>query len=102
GPVAGCARGAGPPRGRRRRCRGAAGGDLMTLRLHNTLTGRKEEFRPLEAGVVRLYTCGPTVWNYSHLGNYRANLLYDLLRRHLAVSRYMLRHALNTPAHVRP
>jgi len=67
----------------------------MTLRLHNTLTGRKEEFRPLEAGVVRLYTCGPTVWNYSHLGNYRANLLYDLLRRHLAVSGYRLVHVLN-------
>jgi len=67
----------------------------MTLRLHNTLTGRKEEFRPLEAGVVRLYTCGPTVWNYSHLGNYRANLLYDLLRRHLAMSGYRLVHVLN-------
>jgi cysteinyl-tRNA synthetase len=67
----------------------------MTLRLHNTLTGRKEEFRPLEAGVARMYSCGPTVWNYSHLGNYRAYLLYDLLRRHLAVSGYRLIHVLN-------
>ena len=67
----------------------------MTLRLHNTLTGRKEEFRPLEAGVVRMYSCGPTVWNYSHLGNYRAYLLYDLLRRHLAVNGYRLVHVLN-------
>jgi len=67
----------------------------MTLRLHNTLTGRKEEFHPLEAGVVRMYSCGPTVWNYSHLGNYRAYLLYDLLRRHLAVSGYRLIHVLN-------
>jgi len=67
----------------------------MTLRLHNTLTGRKEEFRPLEAGVVRMYTCGPTVWNYSHLGNYRAYLFYDLLRRHLEVSGYRLVHVMN-------
>ncbi len=67
----------------------------MTMRLHNTLTGRKEEFRPLEAGVVRMYTCGPTVWNYSHLGNYRAYLVYDLLRRHLAVSGYRLHHVMN-------
>ena len=67
----------------------------MTLRLHNTLTGRKDEFRPLEAGVVRMYTCGPTVWNYSHVGNYRAYLLYDLLRRHLAVSGYRVVHVMN-------
>ena len=67
----------------------------MTLQLHNTLTGRKEEFRPLEAGVVRMYTCGPTVWNYSHLGNYRAYLFYDLLRRHLEVSGYRLVHVMN-------
>ncbi len=67
----------------------------MTLRLHNTLTGRKEEFQPLEPGVVRLYTCGPTVWNYSHLGNFRAYLFFDLLRRHLAVSGYRLLHVTN-------
>lgn len=67
----------------------------MTLRLHNTLTGRKEEFHPLETGLVRLYTCGPTVWNYSHLGNFRAFLFYDLLRRHLAVTGYRLLHVMN-------
>jgi len=67
----------------------------MTLRLHNTLSGRKEEFRPLEPGVVRLYTCGPTVWGYPHAGNYRSFLLYDLLRRHLAVSGYRVRHVMN-------
>ena len=67
----------------------------MTLRLHNTLTARREEFRPLEPGVVRLYTCGPTVWNFAHVGNYRAFLFYDLLRRHLAVSGYRLRHVMN-------
>jgi cysteinyl-tRNA synthetase len=67
----------------------------MTLHLHNTLTGRKEEFRPLEPGLARLYTCGPTVWNYPHVGNYRAFLFYDLLRRHLEVSGYRLRHVVN-------
>jgi cysteinyl-tRNA synthetase len=67
----------------------------MTLQLHNTLTGRTEEFRPLEAGVARLYTCGPTVWNYAHVGNFRAFLLYDLLRRHLQVSGYRVQHVVN-------
>jgi cysteinyl-tRNA synthetase len=67
----------------------------MTLQLHNTLTGRKEEFRPVEPGVVRLYTCGPTVWSYSHIGNFRAFLFYDLLRRHLRVSGYRVEHVMN-------
>jgi cysteinyl-tRNA synthetase len=77
----------------------------MTLHLHNTLTGRKEEFRPAagaqapqglgEAGTVRLYTCGPTVWDYSHVGNFRAFLVYDLLRRHLLVSGYRVQHVIN-------
>ena len=67
----------------------------MTLHLHNTLTGRTEEFRPQEPDVVRLYTCGPTVWNYAHVGNWRAFLVYDLVRRHLAVSGYRVEHVMN-------
>ncbi|HEY4865026.1 MAG TPA: cysteine--tRNA ligase [Candidatus Dormibacteraeota bacterium] len=67
----------------------------MTLRLHDTLREGKEEFRPLEAGQVRMYTCGPTVWNYPHIGNYRAFLVYDLLRRHLRVSGYEVRQVMN-------
>ncbi len=67
----------------------------MTLRLHNTLTGRKEDFEPLEAGHVRMYTCGPTVWNYAHVGNLRAFLFYDLVRRHLRVSGYRVTHVMN-------
>jgi len=63
--------------------------------LHNTLTGRTEEFRPLEPGVARLYTCGPTVWNYVHVGNLRTFLLYDLLRRHLQVSGCRVLHVTN-------
>ncbi len=67
----------------------------MALRLHNTLTNSKEIFEPLEPGHVRMYTCGPTVWNFAHLGNLRAFLFYDLLRRHLRVSGYRLTHVMN-------
>ena len=67
----------------------------MSLRLHNTLTGRTEEFDPLQPGRVGIYTCGPTVWNYSHIGNFRAYLFYDLLRRHLEVSGYRVTHVMN-------
>jgi len=67
----------------------------MTLRLHNTLTGRTEDFQPLETGLVRMYTCGPTVWSHSHVGNFRAVLFYDLLRRHLVVSGYRVLHVMN-------
>jgi len=58
----------------------------VTLRLHNTLTGTKDVFEPQTPGRVLMYTCGPTVWNYAHVGNLRAFLFYDLLRRHLEVT----------------
>jgi len=67
----------------------------VTLRLHNTLTGAKEVFAPLEHGHVRMYTCGPTVWNFAHVGNLRAFLFYDLVRRHLRVSGYRVTHVMN-------
>ena len=67
----------------------------MTLRLHNTLTGTKDVFEPLEPNHVRMYTCGPTVWTFAHVGNLRAFLFYDLVRRHLRVSGYRLTHVLN-------
>jgi len=67
----------------------------MTLRLHNTLTGRKEIFEPLEKDHVPMYTCGPTVWNYAHVGNLRAFLFYDLVRRHLRVYGYRVTHVMN-------
>jgi cysteinyl-tRNA synthetase len=67
----------------------------VTLRLHNTLTGAKEVFAPLERGHVRMYTCGPTVWNFAHVGNLRAFLFYDLVRRHLRVSGYRVTHVMN-------
>ena len=67
----------------------------MTLRLHNTLTGSKEVFEPQTPGRVLMYTCGPTVWNYAHVGNLRAFLFYDLLRRHLELSGNQVAHVMN-------
>jgi cysteinyl-tRNA synthetase len=67
----------------------------VALRLHNTLTGTKDLFEPLEPGHVGMYTCGPTVWNFAHVGNLRAFLFYDLLRRHLQVDGYRLTHVMN-------
>lgn len=55
----------------------------MSVRLHNTLTGRKETFEPAEPGHARIYVCGPTVYDYAHLGHARCYVVYDVLVRHL-------------------
>ena len=65
------------------------------LSFYNTLSGRMEEFVPLEEGRVRLYTCGPTVYDYAHIGNYRSFLFGDILRRHLRRSGFQLFHVMN-------
>jgi cysteinyl-tRNA synthetase len=67
----------------------------MTLRLYNTLTRRTETFEPLAPGRVTLYTCGPTVWNYAHIGNFRTFLFEDLLRRWLEASGFEVFHIMN-------
>src|SRR2546427_822890 len=67
----------------------------MTLALHNTLTRRVEPFQPLAPPRVTLYTCGPTVWNYAHLGNFRTFLFEDLLRRYLEAAGYDVFHIMN-------
>jgi cysteinyl-tRNA synthetase len=67
----------------------------VALKLHNTLSGAKDAFEPLERGHVGMYTCGPTVWNFAHVGNLRAFLFYDLLRRHLQVAGYRVNHVMN-------
>jgi cysteinyl-tRNA synthetase len=67
----------------------------VTLRLHNTLTGSKDVFEPLEDGRAGMYTCGPTVWNFAHAGNLRAFLFYDLVRRHLQASGFDVTHVMN-------
>ena len=53
----------------------------MTLRLHNTLTRSKEDFAPLDPKNVRMYVCGPTVYDYAHIGNARPVIVFDVLFR---------------------
>jgi cysteinyl-tRNA synthetase len=67
----------------------------MTLALYNTLSRRVEPFAPLAPPRVTLYTCGPTVWNYAHIGNFRTFLFEDLLRRYLVYSGYDVFHIMN-------
>ncbi|MBI4498607.1 MAG: cysteine--tRNA ligase [Chloroflexi bacterium] len=67
----------------------------MTVRLYNTRTRQKEPFTPLAPPMVTLYTCGPTVYRYAHLGNMRTFLMADLLRRTLAYNGYEVRHVKN-------
>jgi len=67
----------------------------MALRLHNTLSGRVEEFAPLTDNQVRIYTCGPTVYNYGHIGNYRTFTFQDVLRRHLKYRGYQVMQVMN-------
>src|SRR5262245_10962825 len=65
------------------------------LRLHNTLTGNLEEFRPMREGEVSFYYCGPTVWNYGHIGNFRSAINADILRRYLKFKGYRVTHVMN-------
>ncbi len=65
------------------------------LVLYNTMTRRKDPFEPIEPGKVRLYTCGPTVYNYAHLGNLRAYVWEDALKRTLRYAGYDVRHVMN-------
>jgi len=67
----------------------------MSLRLYNTLTRSVEDFVPIVAPRVTLYSCGPTVWNYAHIGNFRTFLFVDLLRRWLEASGYQVYHIMN-------
>jgi len=67
----------------------------MALRLFNTLSGKVEEFRPLADNEVRMYACGPTVYDYGHIGNFRTFVAVDLLRRYFRQSGYKVRHVMN-------
>jgi cysteinyl-tRNA synthetase len=68
---------------------------MTPLRLHNTMSGRVEPFVPIEPGHVRMYTCGPTVHDYSHIGNFRTFLFEDLLRRVLLQQGYRVTQVMN-------
>ncbi len=65
------------------------------LKFHNTLSGQLEEFQPLDGSDVRLYICGPTVWSFAHIGNFRTFTFGDVLRRYLKFKGYNLTHVMN-------
>jgi cysteinyl-tRNA synthetase len=65
------------------------------IRFHNTLSGAVEEFRPLEPPRVRIYTCGPTVYDYAHIGNFRTFVFQDILRRHLRARGFEVHQVMN-------
>jgi len=67
----------------------------MALRFYNTLTQQSEPFTPLHDNVVRMYTCGPTVYNYVHIGNLRTFTFQDILRRWLQARGYQMEHVMN-------
>ncbi len=68
---------------------------MAEIQLHNTLSGKTEPFVPQEPGEVRMYTCGPTVYDYAHIGNYRTFVFQDLLRRFLKLRGFKLKHVMN-------
>ena len=65
------------------------------MKLYNTLTRKKEEFVPIDKKCVTIYTCGPTVYNYAHIGNMRAYIFMDTLRKALRYNGYNLKHVMN-------
>jgi cysteinyl-tRNA synthetase len=67
----------------------------MKLLLYNTLTRHKEEFTPIRPGEVGLYTCGPTVYNYAHIGNLRTYIFQDILKRVLTFNGFQVIHVMN-------
>jgi len=68
---------------------------FMKLYLYNSLTRKKEEFKPIKPGKVGLYTCGPTVYNYAHIGNLRTYIFEDILKRVLVYNDYTVKHVMN-------
>src|ERR1700730_1376176 len=67
----------------------------MALSLYNTMSAGVEEFRPLRENEVRMYACGPTVYDYGHIGNFRTFIAIDILRRVLRRSGYKVNHVMN-------
>src|SRR5260370_21473143 len=65
------------------------------LQIHNTLSGRVEEFRPIVDGEAKFYFCGPTVWEFGHIGNFRSNVCADILRRYLKFKGFRVTHVMN-------
>jgi len=67
----------------------------MALSFFNTLSRRIEEYTPLEPGKAKMYTCGPTVYDYAHIGNLRSYIFSDILRRTLEYNEYKVNHVMN-------
>jgi len=67
----------------------------MSLELYNTLTKRREEFKPMQAGEVKIYSCGPTVYSHPHIGNFRSFLVADLLKRFFEFKGFKVIHIMN-------
>ena len=67
----------------------------MQIKLYNTLTRKKEDFVPIKGNEVRMYSCGPTVYSYAHIGNFRSYVFVDNLRRILEYNGYKLKHVMN-------
>ena len=67
----------------------------MALRIFNTLSRRKEDFETVEPGKVRMYVCGPTVYDKAHVGHAMSALVFDIIRRYLEYRGYQVRHAMN-------
>src|SRR3954466_13630243 len=67
----------------------------MALHLYNTLSAKVQPFSPMRDSEVRMYACGPTVYDYGHIGNFRTFVAVDLLRRFLRQSGYKIKHVMN-------
>ena len=67
----------------------------MVLKLYNTLTRKKETFKPLVKGKVGMYSCGPTVYDFAHIGNFRAYIVADILKRYLKFKGFKIKHVMN-------
>src|SRR3989344_9216762 len=67
----------------------------MALKFYNTLTRKNQVFKPIVQGQVGMYVCGPTVYNYPHIGNYRAYVCADVLRRYLEYKCFKVKQVMN-------
>src|SRR5579862_9963497 len=68
---------------------------MHEIRFHNTLGGKIEAFTPQKGKEVRMYTCGPTVYDYAHIGNYRTFVFQDILRRYLKYRGFLVKQVMN-------
>lgn len=65
------------------------------MKFYNTFTRRKEVFKPIKKNEVKLYSCGPTVYNFAHIGNFRSFIFVDILKRYLKFKKYKVKHVMN-------